>query len=149
MPSVVLVSGPAPTTEFGETNHLISLHCAKKNMCISDRIWQCNANLCPKKKLAPLNTPSAVSIAWNMASCFGSSGHDIVLIIPSTHALEHLIEATLGSFVTTTTDLNDRKGWERMGMAGMAMAKTKNKKTKGGKETTCTSLQMCTLTMLD
>mmetsp|Transcript_10761 Transcript_10761/g.23737 ORF Transcript_10761/g.23737 Transcript_10761/m.23737 type:complete len:245 (+) Transcript_10761:73-807(+) len=37
-------------------------------------------------------------------SCFGSSGHDIVLIIPSTHALEHLIEATLGSFVTTTTD---------------------------------------------
>jgi len=47
-----------------------------------------------------------------MASCFGSSGHDIVLIIPSTHALEHLIEATLGSFVTTTTDLNDRKGWE-------------------------------------
>lgn len=53
----------APTTEFGETNHLISLHCAKKNMCISDRIWQCNANLCPKKKLAPLNTPGAVSIA--------------------------------------------------------------------------------------
>jgi hypothetical protein len=68
-----------------------------------------------------------------MASCFGSSGHDIVLIIPSTHALEHLIEATLGSFVTTTTDLNDRKGWERMGMAGMAMAKTKNKKTMGEK----------------
>mmetsp|Transcript_3959 Transcript_3959/g.6522 ORF Transcript_3959/g.6522 Transcript_3959/m.6522 type:complete len:268 (-) Transcript_3959:844-1647(-) len=38
-------------------------------------------------------------------SCFGSSGHDIVLIIPSTHALEHLIEATLGSFVTTTAHL--------------------------------------------
>lgn len=50
MPSVVLVSDPALTTEFGETNHLISLHCAKKNMCISDRIWQCNGNLCPPKK---------------------------------------------------------------------------------------------------
>ena len=39
-----------------------------------------------------------------LPACFGSSRHDIVLVIPGAHALEHLIETDLGSFVTTTTN---------------------------------------------
>lgn len=91
---------------------------AREPLCslnLFDTFWNSQDTMVANKTL---EAPVKPAVEWHMPhtefiphaaylfqSCFCSSCHDIVLVIPCAHTFEHFIEATFGIKIATTTHL--------------------------------------------